>query len=171
MKMIKKHGMLASHRRLRKPYRIIVHHTAGGTLSGAEGALRKRGLGYHYMIDKDGQVYEYGSPSRKMYHAYKANTGTIGISYVGGGSFGPINEAQYRSLVELCIYIKDNFKSVKEVTGHKHVDSRGWKIDPRWPGEPPNGIDWEIDRQEMEELAKRTGLTFVSKKDIFKKGY
>lgn len=170
MKIIKRHGTLKSYRRLRKPYRVIIHHTAGSSISGAESALKKRGLGYHYMIDKDGTIYEYDDGTRKMYHAYKNNTGTIGVSFVGGGRYGPLENAQHREMIKLLRDLKERHKSLTEVTGHKHVDSRG-KIDPRFPGEPPNGVDWEIDKGYMDEIAEETGLKFVSKKDIFKKGY
>lgn len=183
MKLIKKHGMLNSYRRVVKPKTIVIHHTAGGNLSGAESALRSRGLGYHYMIDKDGTCYEYGPPSRKMYHAYKRNTGTIGISYVGGRTpDDAINPQQYQALIDLIKYIKGIVPTLTEVTGHKHIDPRTkssrWpaKPDPYWPGDTHKGYvdghNWDNDSYHMNRIADLTGLKFVSKlKPNMKKGY
>jgi N-acetyl-anhydromuramyl-L-alanine amidase AmpD len=158
---VKKHGRLKSRPRIVSPRTIVIHHTGGGTITGAEDTLKRRGLGYHYMIDGDGTVVEYVPPSRRCAHAYRNNTGTIGIAYVGGGDFGACNEGQYISLIELCRDIKKEYPTVKNVTGHKHIDPRGWKIDPRWSGEPPNGVDWDIDMKWMLHIRDKTGLHVI----------
>jgi N-acetyl-anhydromuramyl-L-alanine amidase AmpD len=163
MSITKKHGILHYGSRFRDPKRIILHHTAGGSLSGAEVTLRSRKLGYHYMIDKDGHAYEYAHPDSHMSHAYRNNSATVGISIVGGGKFGPCNPLQFQAIIDVCNHVKAECPSVKEITGHKHVDPRGWKIDPRWPGEPELGIDWDIDAQYMEKIADATGLEFIKK--------
>jgi N-acetyl-anhydromuramyl-L-alanine amidase AmpD len=155
---VKKHGYLNSRRRIVSPHTIILHHTGGGTLTGAEVTLKKRGLAYHYMVDTDGSVIEYVPPSRRCAHAYRDNTGTVGISFVGGGRFGPCNEGQYISMIALIQDIAAEYPTIKYVTGHKHSDPRGWKIDPRWEGEPKDGVDWDIDRKWMQLIEKKTGL-------------
>jgi len=164
MNLIKKHNMFKSRIRLRRPTTVILHHTAGGSISGAESALKSRGLGYHYMIDKDGTVVEYVPTNRRCSHAYRNNTGTVGISYVGGGKFGPINDSQQKALKELLVHIRKLDPKIKNLTGHKHVDPRGWKIDPRWPGEPRDGVNWTIDKEFMEQLAMDTGMALKLKK-------
>ena len=170
MKIIAKHGKFVEVNRWRRPYMVILHHTAGGTLKGAEDTLIKRGLGYHYMIDRDGVVYEYVKPHKKTFHAYKFATGTIGVSFVGGGVHGEVTKAQKESAVQLLKIIKNDYPSVKYVTGHKHADPRGWKIDPRWPGEPADGINWEIDKIEMKSIEFRTGLKFRPRSTWFESG-
>lgn len=159
--------------RLISPHTIIIHHTAGGNLSGAESALKSRGLAYHYMIDKDGTVYEYAKPSRRTYHAYKRATGTVGISYVGGRTAADfINEAQMASLEELIVKLKREYPTIKKLSGHKHMDPRTkssrwpYKVDPYWPGDTPNGYvdghNWKNDRYHMDRLCKLSGLQFYS---------
>jgi len=157
----KKHGYLKARWRAVDPHTIILHHTGGGTLVGAEETLKKRGLGYHYMIDGDGTVVEYGRPNQHMSHSYRNNSGTVGISYVGGGDFGACNEGQYISMIALIRDIAKEYPSIKNVTGHKHIDPRGWKIDPRWSGEPPNGVDWDVDMKWMLHIKEKTGLNII----------
>lgn len=156
--MIKKHNIFKSSRRIISAKRVVLHHTAGSTLKGAEDTLVKRGLGYHYMIDKNGETYEYVPPNRRCSHAYRNNTGTVGVAYVGGGVYGAINAAQYLSLVNLLRYLNSNYEKIESFTGHKHIDPRGWKIDPRWPGEPKDGVNLDIDRKYMLELESKVGL-------------
>lgn len=165
IKIIEKHGMFRNRPRGWPIHTIVLHHTAGGTLSGAEATLKKRGLGYHYMIDKDGQVYEYVRPNRFTAHAYRRNVGTVGISYVGGGKYGAINLEQRQSLIKLMKVLKEEFPRLKKITGHKHVDPRGWKCDPRFPGEPELGVNWAIDKKYMNQIAEATDMVFVSKTD------
>lgn len=160
MQLIKKHRMFKSQPVQAAVHTVIIHHTAGGNLKGAEDTLIKRGLGYHYMIDKDGTVIEYEPPTRRLAHAYANNTGTVGVSYVGGGKYGPINHVQYQQLIELLAYLRDTY-GLKNITGHKHADPRGWKIDPRWPGEPEDGIDLDIDRRYMLELESKLGMKAI----------
>lgn len=170
MKLIKRHGILKSRPRVWRPYRIILHHTAGGTMRGAVSTLINRGLAYHYMIDKNGDVHEFVPPNKMAYHAYKNNLGTVGISFIGGGKFGPANAEQLKACMQLCKIIKEDYPSVTEITGHKHVDPRGWKVDPHFEGEPENGVNWDIDKKFMTAIAKETGLTFVNKGYLQGKG-
>ena len=171
MQWKKRHGVLRSKPRFRKPYRVVLHHTAGGTMSGAVSTLIKRGLGYHYIINKNGDIHEFVPADRWTAHAYKNNSGTVGVSYVGGGKFGPINAKQLASLTQLLMIIKKDYPTITELSGHKHVDPRGWKSDPMWPGEEPNKNDWAVDRHYMELLASDTGLEFVCKEDLENEGY
>lgn len=164
MKLVRKHNLLPRARS--QPNTgidmIVLHHTAGSTLGGAESTLKQRGLGYHYMIDRAGVCYEYATPGVKMNHAVDFNTGTVSISYVGGGAAGAVNEAQVVASIEL---IKDRIvplqPSIKVITGHKHC-SAGRKIDPQFPGEPSSGVNLAIDKKFMDRIANETGLTFQS---------
>lgn len=164
MRLIEKHGLFKNRMRLRRPFRIVLHHTAGGTLKGAEATLAIKELGYHYMITKNGTVYEYVPANRLTFHAYKNNMGTVGVSFVGGGKYGPATPEQIASTVQLCKILKQDFPSIKQITGHKHVDPRGGKIDPRFKGEPANGIDLDIDAEQMKKIAKACDLEFYPRK-------
>lgn len=130
-------------------------------MSGAVSTLIKRRLGYHYIINKNGDIHEFVPANRWTPHAYKNNRGTVGISFVGGGKFGPISDVQISSLIVLLTVIKEDYPTIRELSGHEQVDPRGWKTDPQWPGEKPGKDDPEIDRYFMEKIAKATGLTYI----------
>lgn len=161
-----KHGMFVERERVRKPYRIVLHHTAGGTVAGAEATLKQRHLGYHYIITRNGVIYEYVPANKRTPHAYGNNAGTIGIAYVGGGRFGVVTPAQREATLVLIKQLKEKYPRLKEITGHKHVDPRGWKSDPRVPGEPVDKVDWEKDALWMRQLAKETQLTFIDRSHL-----
>lgn len=48
---------------------IVLHTTLGGTYKGAEDTLKIRHLSYHYVIDKDGKIYQLVDISRSAWHA------------------------------------------------------------------------------------------------------
>lgn len=66
---------------------IVMHATAGGGIHGSIASLRKKGLGYHYLIERNGSVYKGCPASRRTAHA--------------GSSYGPheanagVDTAQY----------------------------------------------------------------------------
>jgi hypothetical protein len=68
---------------------IIVHHTGGRGLQAAIDTLKARGLGYHYMVDRDGSITEFVPGDQKAWHAGKTdkkpnltNSNTVSISLV-----------------------------------------------------------------------------------------
>jgi len=68
---------------------IIVHHTGGRGLQAAIDTLKARGLGYHYMVDRDGSITEFVPGDQKAWHAGKtdkkpelSNSNTVSISLV-----------------------------------------------------------------------------------------
>jgi len=118
---------------------IVVHATAGSSLSGALSALRQRELSYHYIIEKDGTVTKCVPISRVAWHAGKSlgpqgsnvNQYSIGISLVNrndGRDAYP--KAQCDALFVLCDALMDSEKSLRYVTTHA-VISPGRKTDPR----------------------------------------
>lgn len=142
---------------------IVLHDTAGPTLSGAEATLKQRRLGYHYMIEKDGTTYEYAKPDVQMSHAAGFNARTVSISFVGGYVYGYVTELQMEAVIRLINErIKPLAPSIRYITGHKHV-SPGRKVDPRFPGEPPEGVDLAKDAYYMSHIAHKVGLTFKNK--------
>lgn len=135
---------------------IVLHATAGSTLSGAVSTLRQKGLGYHYIIDKDGTVYKGCAASRSTGHAgnsygpheeaagvsRKQNTKaeftarcsvnpyTIGISFVDENVLpGDLKAVQVDAARELCIALKAQFPKLRYVTKHALVSPRR-KTDP-----------------------------------------
>lgn len=77
---------------------IVLHYTAGSTLQSALTALQNAGLSYHYIIDKDGTIYQLVDEDKSAQHAgcYRNgnrlnnckdgyNSRSIGISFVNLG--------------------------------------------------------------------------------------
>lgn len=157
MKLVTRYKELGSRPGVAPKRRVILHHTVTPTVQSAVNALQNRGLAYHYMIDKDGTVYEFVPPNRMAYHAAGYNMGSIGIAFICGGKYGETNNKQIDACVSLLKILKQDFKFLDKFTGHKHA-SRSGKIDPRWKGEPELGIDWKIDKKYMLDIEKRTGL-------------
>ena len=172
MNIIKKHNILKSRRRAFKVRTIVLHHSAGPSVRSAENALINRNLGYHFMIEKDGTVYEYAPVHRYMSHAYRYNRGSAGVCFIGGGKYGPASECQIEAVIEVLRMLAFDFPAITTVTGHKHVDRRGphlrrGKIDPRFEGEPEQSIDWKIDEKFMKRIANQSGLRFVNRKELY----
>lgn len=67
---------------------IVMHWTAGNTAQGAFNALLSQGLSYHYIIDKDGSIFELVPEIRSAFHAGCANAGTSECRSVNGNSIG-----------------------------------------------------------------------------------
>ena len=85
---------------MRPPQGVTIHYTAGFTLEGAKAALLRKGLSYHYIVDKDGTVYmmvdpfKYGAahaggPNQRRVPGATENTspnmGTVGLSFINVG--------------------------------------------------------------------------------------
>ncbi|MCH2101490.1 MAG: peptidoglycan recognition protein family protein, partial [Planctomycetes bacterium] len=105
-------ALLANHDRMNRPYRITVHHTAepAHTHELHEGKREMRDLqhthqqgngwadlGYHFLIDQAGRVYEGRSLSAQGAHAGNAdlNRGNIGICLIGNFVAQPERGSEY----------------------------------------------------------------------------
>ena len=148
------------------PEMIILHHTVTPTVQSAINGLMGRGLSYHYIIDKNGKVFEMVDPHQVAEHALGYNRDTIGISFVGGGKFGPANELQIKASIRLIQELKREFRNLDTITGHKHV-ARNGKSDPMWICDKPERNDWKCDAKYMDRMAQATGLKFLTRKDIY----
>lgn len=131
-----------------KPIRVILHDTAGPTLASAEQTLKERGLGYHYMIDRNGTINQYYDDIEAVNHAFGNNKLTIGVSLVGGDGL-KLEDVQITSTIELLKQLKANNPTIKTFSSHKEVDPRHGKIDPEF--HPFEGT--------MDRIADETGLT------------
>jgi flagellar hook assembly protein FlgD len=103
----------------------VVHHTAGSnSYTPAQSAAIVRGvelyhvkangwndIGYNFLVDKYGQVFEgrYGGMERNVVgaHALGFNSGSFGVSLIGNYSSVSITPAQRESLVKLLAWRLD----------------------------------------------------------------
>ncbi len=127
--------------RARKPGTVIdtilLHATAGSTLSGAVETLKERELSYHYLIEKDGTVTKCVPYLSCAYHAGKSvgpqgsgvNEYSVGISFVNmNDGKDPYTAEQTASALALI----DTLKAIlplRWLTTHYWV-SPGRKNDP-----------------------------------------
>lgn len=103
-------------------------------------------VGYHYLIDRSGQVVE-GRPIERIgAHVKGHNTGTIGISLFGGhgSSAGDkfednFTEDQEQSLKRLIVDLRNRFPDIRKITGHNQYAAKacpGFSV-PAWLDQKP----------------------------------
>lgn len=130
---------------------IAIHHTAvavgGDKRSGAERVraiyayhANNRGwgdVGYHFLIDEDGQVYEgkAGGKSIVAGHAYCNNVGTLGVALLGNFEEEKPTQKQLKALQWLIADLGDEYdidlekkvkfhgKTMEPVVGHRDLIS------------------------------------------------
>lgn len=52
---------------------IVLHNTAGGSVKSSVDYLKSRGYGYHFIIDRDGAIYQTVPMNQKVFHAGSSN--------------------------------------------------------------------------------------------------
>jgi N-acetylmuramoyl-L-alanine amidase len=123
---------------------IVIHHTSSNNGAGDLAHLRnpKSEVSAHYMLDRDGKIYQLVGDSKRAWHAGKSelhgvptdvNGRSIGIEIVNAGDGKtPFTEAQYKSLTQLVGYLKQEYKvPMNNIVGHKDVAvPKGRKDDP-----------------------------------------
>jgi len=91
------------------PQAVIVHNTGGPSLLSAVNTMNQRGLGYNFIVDRDGTIYQFIGTGRRGAHILPgwgpmgsglSNANTIGISGAGkeDKNFTPAQIAAMRKL-------------------------------------------------------------------------
>ena len=127
-----------------RPDTVVLHATAGATLAGAISTLRDRGLGYHYLIDKSGEVWKGAPTLRQVGHAGESvgphgpsvNGYSIGVSWVNlNDGEDPLTPEQIASAIALLRELKVGLSDLKWLTTHYAItvlpDGSYRKSDPR----------------------------------------
>jgi len=104
---------------------VVIHHSA---LPPTEGPLqiqrlhmRERGyadIGYHFLIDPEGRIYEGRSLSVRGAHTAEHNTGTVGIVLLGNFDESRPAEKQLESAKTLLRYLVSKYK-ITHLAGHR----------------------------------------------------
>lgn len=128
MQIIKKKYQWASPLSKRnKTNRIILHHSQATTCSVEDihqWHLKNgwSGIGYHFLVRKDGTIYQ-GRPEDTIgAHAKGANNDSIGICAEGNFMHEKMNSLQLNALIELVSYLKKKY-GITKVLRHKDVCS------------------------------------------------
>lgn len=129
---------------------VVLHHTAGATAQGAIDAMRGAGISSHYVVDKDGKIYQLVNDKMEAFHAGvsalrgdtspSVNARSIGIEIVNMGTGNdPFTEKQMKALEQLVPWLMKTYKvPMQNLVGHKDVAlPKGRKIDPA------NNFPWE----------------------------
>jgi N-acetyl-anhydromuramyl-L-alanine amidase AmpD len=127
----------------------IILHSSYNALDGDKYNLAKLieeykeyGVSPHYLIDREGSVYQLVNDKNIAYHAGESkmpdgrtnvNNFSLGIEIMNTESSNP-TEKQYQSLTKLISHIKNNHK-IKSILGHNQI-APGRKTDP-W------NFDWK----------------------------
>lgn len=139
--------------RLRSPRVLVLHFTAGSSYEGARSHFSSNqpargelpGVCAHYIVDKDGTIYEVVPTTIRCRHAIGLNYTSIGIEFVqeaGEGSHWADRQIlertrQIRPGLKLAAWLKQKFDiKMRHVIGHAMAndnahfkDLEGWRND------------------------------------------
>lgn len=112
-------------RNLEQIEQIVVHHSASldGTAEDfAEWHVRDRGwpgIGYHFVIEKNGAIVMGNPLTNISYHTQGQNTKSVGIVLSGNFEIEQPTAAQMASLSNLIAYLRDELPNELQVYGHR----------------------------------------------------
>ena len=133
---------------------IVIHINDGG--DSAKNTARyfaddpeKRGASAHYVVGRQGEVYQCVSEADVAFHAHDANEYSIGIENIartrgeqGDGDPGlPVTEANYRATALLVAYLCNKYRlerSRRTIVGHAEIDPKTSHADC-----PTGQWDWD----------------------------
>lgn len=134
-----------------KPTLICLHASAGKSDAGDLSWIcsPKSGVSYHYLVGRDGEVYELVDPKFQAYHAGESewkgkkfvNQFSIGVAWANRHDNTEfLTGAQLKAMRELIDWLATKYPSLTEVVTHKDVAPKR-KLDPE---HIPNyhGPDW-----------------------------
>lgn len=144
---IDKRGILPKHpyrtyarRPLNKVNTLAVHHSL--TKTGSAKAFASYhvnhhgwpGIGYHFVIEKNGTIVWCNDMDVKSYHVGNSNKTAIGVCLIGDFRYEEPTEEQIDALVRLSDWIiddKDNaINGVENIKGHSEYPKYSWKSCP-----------------------------------------
>jgi hypothetical protein len=112
---------MQSYGEMKKVEGAVIHHTGGGSMSGAIETLKQRGLSYHYIIDKDGNVKQLIPGKGIGYHAESYNVNTFGIALVAADD-SKVTAAQIAASISLNAKLASTYNyDPKKVFGHGEI--------------------------------------------------
>ncbi len=145
---------------------IAIHHSLtrmdlGG--SNAEGYARYHvnsldwpGIGYHFVIEKDGTIKWCNDINLRSYHVGKFNNQSVGICLSGDFRTDIPTDEQQRSLVELVNALKQDLPNYKRTLGHSDYPGYEFKQCPVF--------DWRSILENKQPKKPKTSETHTIKK-------
>ncbi|WP_227522072.1 peptidoglycan recognition protein family protein [Bacillus solitudinis] len=133
-----KHGSRTYRRRSRNSIKnIAIHHSA--TTSGSAEAFARYhvnelgwpGIGYHYVVDKEGKVSLCHDLEVVSYHVGNSNGFAVGICMVGNFQTESLGDAQRNATILLTRRLMNELNiTVDNVWGHTEFPGYSWKACP-----------------------------------------
>lgn len=108
---------------------IVLHYTGAGDVGGtiqhflnpAPGGKSNNAVSAHYIIDKNGDIYQMVNDSDKAWHAVRANASSIGIEHVAEPG-DQMTEPQENASIALIRWLMSEYKIPKEnIKAHKQI--------------------------------------------------
>lgn len=146
-------GQLAVHPEERYPCRplsqvrmLVIHHT-GATPEIPPAAIAEHhvfrlgwpGIGYHFLIDATGQIFQTNGLTLASFHARQFNATSAGIALAGDLTAAVPPDAQLHALADLCAWLlRELHLDMSAILGHRElvatpcpgdhwISGAGWK--------------------------------------------
>jgi len=159
--------------RLTDPKAIVEHYTAGLTFQGAWNTFASNaphdgelpGTCAHFVIDRDGTIYQLVPLGTRCRHAVGMNATSIGIEHVGTSDAMVLGDrAQMRSSLRLTLWLMQTFHiAIRNVIGHNETlySPLRHELVPSWRclvhADFPHRA-MHVYRRRLRALARRRGL-------------
>lgn len=124
---------------------IVIHHSAIPPTVGAQriaeyhvNNLEWPGIGYHFVIDDQGEIYRTNALETISYHAGHTNSSGIGVCFLGNFTDAVPTPVQLESGGKLVAWLVQELKLTNnEIQGHKEFmntqcPGRQWLEDQQW---------------------------------------
>ena len=126
------------------------------------------GIGYHYVIDRNGAVASGRALERDGAHVKGHNKGTVGICLVGGATSSATDRfadnytpQQDEALRKLIGDLQRTYRGIKKITGHNQYAAKacpGFDV-PRWLARKPAAGDGVVEFLKGSKDAKVVAVT------------
>ncbi len=111
--------------------RIILHYTTSANVQGTIAWFKNPDaqVSAHYIVDKNGDIYQMVRDSDKAWHAKNENADSIGIEHVARQN-ERLTPEQEKATVQLICWLMTEYKIPKEqVTGHRFTPNNRNRTD------------------------------------------
>ena len=124
---------------------LVIHHSALPLSDGPREIQRlhqeERGfadIGYHFLIDENGRLYEGRAINVRGAHTYGQNYGSIGICLIGNFEILQPAENQLAMLRSLLTCLTAQYPAIRRLAGHRDFNAGtlcpGANLEPLLPG-------------------------------------
>jgi len=133
---------------------LIVHHSGVPVTVSPEVIagyhvtdLNWPGIGYHFVIDGEGQIHQTNALTTVSYHARQYNASSVGIVLLGDFSVGVPSTAQLEATATLCAWLSQELGLSREaIKGHRELvavtcPGDQWLQGAAWKGDLVRRVD------------------------------